>query len=106
MERKRRRREEATLRERKRMHVLNAAFEQLQAALPFVPEGSRMPKMTIMESALNYIQDLMEMIEDYDAEKNETKRNVDKATATDDDGVCPPGEAYCQCPCHNRKYIY
>ena len=106
MERKRRRREEATLRERKRMHVLNAAFEQLQAALPFVPEGSRMPKMTIMQSALNYIQDLMEMIEDYDAEKNEMKRNVDKATATDDDEVCPPSEANCQCPCHNRKYIY
>lgn len=114
--RKRRRREEATRRERERMHVLNVAFERLQGALPFIPPGARMPKMTIIESAMNYIQDLVDMLEDADNEELEGqwKTEPDEATC-DRDAPAVPRAAYprtptCQCSCHrgrpDQKYVY
>ena len=90
--RKRVRREEATRRERERMHVLNEAFEHLQRALPFVPEDARMPKMTIIEAAIGYIHDLMDMLEEAD--------RVEQREGAVGNG----GGAMLRCPCPCHEY--
>ena len=100
--RKRRRREEATRRERERMHILNAAYERLQNALPFIPEGARMPKMTVIETAINYIQDLLDMLEDADDEDLELERNLE--VQSDREGCADISTTHhCLCSCHQRQ---
>jgi hypothetical protein len=78
------------------MHVLNAAYDRLQNALPFIPEGARMPKMTVIETAINYIQDLLDMLEEADNEPVETPSDGD-------DSAAAVSTTRCQCSCHGRQ---
>lgn len=55
------RRKTANARERERMEEINQGFEQLQTAIPQLPEG-KLTKITTLRLAINYIRALREML--------------------------------------------
>lgn len=60
----RRRRLAANARERRRMHSLNEAFDQLRSVVPFISDDRKLSKYDTLQMAQTYIAALMDLLKD------------------------------------------
>lgn len=59
-----RRRMAANARERRRMHTLNEAFDQLRSVVPFISDDRKLSKYDTLQMAQTYISALMDLLKD------------------------------------------
>ena len=52
----------ANARERRRMTMLNEAFDQLRAAVPFIASGRKLSKYDTLQLAQSYINALVDLL--------------------------------------------
>ena len=58
------RRKRATVRERRRMHQLNDAFDRLRSYIPTYPSSEKTSKIQTLKLAIEYIRDLADLLRD------------------------------------------
>lgn len=63
-------RKAANTRERKRMHTVNSAFDQLRELVPTYPSNRKLSKIDTLRLACTYIQDLVSILQTIHQENN------------------------------------
>eukprot|EP00118_Oscarella_pearsei_P006152 m.27974 g.27974 ORF g.27974 m.27974 type:complete len:181 (+) comp30511_c0_seq1:273-815(+) len=83
-------RKRATVREHRRMVQLNDAYDNLKKHLPFVPYEARVPKKTIVELAVSYIQQLeLQLKEDTSEPADDVPLSLTTVTTSGQNPVIP-----------------
>nr|AAN85110.1 transcription factor Ash1 [Podocoryna carnea] len=72
-------------RERNRVKQVNDGFDALRKKVPFLPDKKKLSKVEILRYAMMYIRDLKGVVEEYDCNNVNKRKNSEPSNSSEDD---------------------